>query len=396
MPITKEIEQRPWQPMGTGLAGKDFAKYRFDFLSSLGEYEEDCMYPNELNELELNQNCPKSVNAMIDYKGYDKSIDAWIIKKQYQSIKNYFHYESESDRKEWSKFIDNMAEAFIYSKIVMPDGYVFQKQRGVCSGADETTMINSRINYFYLQFGVIFQALKRKSRLHFDGMSISSRDANVHVCSEYEQKKKIVQESISQESDQSINNKPKRVTLPKILALVVYGDDSVSRTVNVNFDEFRKDLKQHFNAVAHKEKTVVKEFVKLDKENYSNEDAWVSSIDDITFCGYQVRLDKNTKIPYSYRPTEEWLLKSCMKPDPPSRSKTRSSEAYEIVQQRKTLGLTKENNNDERNKFFENPWSTARNLKSFVELGADKNDDFRVIYEKFHEKYDDEMAFYLD
>ena len=67
-PLTKELEHRPWQPFGTGLAGRDFAKYRHDFLATVDGQE-------------------NSQNMMIDYKGYDKSVDAWIIREQYKSIK---------------------------------------------------------------------------------------------------------------------------------------------------------------------------------------------------------------------------------------------------------------------------------------------------------------------
>lgn len=40
-PIMKELEQRPWLPLGSGLAGKDFARYRYDFMSNESFYESE-------------------------------------------------------------------------------------------------------------------------------------------------------------------------------------------------------------------------------------------------------------------------------------------------------------------------------------------------------------------
>merc|ERR1719483_1481108 len=98
---------------------------------------------------------------MLDYKGYDASVDAWIIKMQYQSVKGYFQYEDGKQEKEYHNLIDALCREFIYSKYVMPDGFVFEKSRGVTSGAFETTYMNSRINYFYIQFGAFLQEIRR-------------------------------------------------------------------------------------------------------------------------------------------------------------------------------------------------------------------------------------------
>ena len=113
-PLTREIDHRSWLPYASGLSGKDFAKYRYDFLSAELEKENDSENDSE-NQIGQTQ------NIMLDYKGYDNSIDEWIIRAQYESIKNYFHYNSIKEQTQWHNFIDNMADTFINSKIVMPD-----------------------------------------------------------------------------------------------------------------------------------------------------------------------------------------------------------------------------------------------------------------------------------
>ena len=129
-PIQNEFDARPWQPLGSGIPGEDGAKYRFNFMNTRSFLEH-----GDHEQI-----------AMLDYKGYDSSVDAWIIERQYESIKMYFEYrggllskienslcfskfsqscfshENDYDRERYSNLIDSLCKEFIYSKYVIAGG----------------------------------------------------------------------------------------------------------------------------------------------------------------------------------------------------------------------------------------------------------------------------------
>ena len=148
-PLENELKNRPWLPWASGTSGNDAAIYQKQFLESKCEIEDNPAF--NLNEKWV----------MLDYKSYDSSIDKWVIDKMYESIKSYFDFGR--DKQKWFNFIDKMKLNFVNAKFIMPDGLVFQKLRGVTSGASETTYINTRINYFYINFGVVLQQLRIKN-----------------------------------------------------------------------------------------------------------------------------------------------------------------------------------------------------------------------------------------
>lgn len=260
-PLQNEYDSRPWLPCGSGVAGTDGGKYRYNFITARSFLE--------------NENSDDIKTAMIDYQGYDSSVDAWVIKEQYQSIKNYFDFGDERD--EWHNFIDNLRNEFINSKFMMPDGFIFAKTRGVTSGAYETTYINSRVNYFYIQFGAIYQQL--------------------------------------------LNSGTKLIT--KILGVVVSGDDCLVRSRNFNFDQFRSHVKTHFNATVHSDpKTVINP---------------AGQLEGLQFCGYQVRLDEHSQ-PMTYRDRHVWFEKIILSASTPNYKKT---DQKELLEKHKALNLYK-------------------------------------------------------
>ena len=147
------------------------------------------------------------------------------------------------------------------------------------------------------------------------------------------------------------------------------------------------------------------------------------------FCGYQIRLRKTTtatpdktKIlsknnsfePYPYRESHIWFEKTLCRPDDPAEQKGVDKIEVNLIEERKKLGLVSctkadESKNtrkivingetimiDENINLFDNKWVTAGKLKSFKELKACEDPSFKAVFEKFHYKFDDEMAFYLD
>ena len=321
-PIQNEFDARPWQPLGSGIPGEDGAKYRYNFMNTNSrklEHDEDMI-------------------AMLDYKGYDASVDAWIIKMQYESIKTYFEYADEKEEEEYHNLIDALSREFINSKYVMPDGFVFEKSRGVTSGAFETTYMNSRINFFYIQFGGFLQELRNQQK---------------YILKPLKTRKTI-----------------------KILSVVVYGDDCLCKVRNFNFDEYRKDVKDYFNAIVHEHpKTVINK---------------PGNFEGLKFCGYEVRKDEKTGIVQTFRNRNEWFEKIIMYQKVPSYNKADQKERIEHHKNLKLFTI------DDNAKEFCHPWSTQRQLESFKDIGAYKDPLFKMFYDKFFELYLDTLSFHPD
>lgn len=322
-PIQNEFDARPWQPLGSGIPGEDGAKYRYNFMNT----------NNRKNEFD------EDMVAMLDYKGYDASVDAWIIKMQYQSVKGYFQYQDKKEENEYHNLIDALCREFIYSKYVMPDGFVFEKSRGVTSGAFETTYMNSRINYFYIQFGGFLQEIRRS------GLTIQK----------------------------PLNTKHRHT---KILSVVVYGDDCLCKVRNFDFVQYGIDVKHYFNAEVHQSpKTVINK---------------PGNFEGLKFCGYEVRKDEKTGIVQTFRNRHEWFEKIIMVQKVPSYQKADQKERIKHHQELNLFTI------DDNNNEFCHPWSTQRQLESFKDIGAYKDPLFKLFYDKFFELYLDTLCFHPD
>lgn len=89
----------------------------------------------------------------IDYSNYDSSVPAWLILDMFEIVKLYF------DEK-YHKEIDQVCRYFIHTKIIMPDGSVKEKHKGIPSGSYFTQIIGSLVNlqmvltYFVARHGV--------------------------------------------------------------------------------------------------------------------------------------------------------------------------------------------------------------------------------------------------
>lgn len=87
----------------------------------------------------------------VDFSGFDSSISPNLIRMAFNVLKTYFPTMDMEHTGVWNMVIDY----FINTPIIMPDGYVYRKQRGVPSGSYFTQMIDSIVNFFAVQYASV-------------------------------------------------------------------------------------------------------------------------------------------------------------------------------------------------------------------------------------------------
>lgn len=86
----------------------------------------------------------------LDFSGFDASIHARLIDMAFSILAKQIDW-SVSSKSDWNKIVNY----FIHTPILMPDGEVYTKHKGVPSGSYFTQMIDSIVNYFAIQYVVI-------------------------------------------------------------------------------------------------------------------------------------------------------------------------------------------------------------------------------------------------
>lgn len=81
----------------------------------------------------------------LDYSGFDSSIHPELIRMAFRIIRSWFSPEYKSD-------IDLLESYFINTLIVMPDGYIYRKERGVPSGSYFTQVVDSIVNFISVEY----------------------------------------------------------------------------------------------------------------------------------------------------------------------------------------------------------------------------------------------------
>lgn len=83
-----------------------------------------------------------------DFSGFDSSIGTRLIGIAFDVIRTWYEGRYHED----IRLIENY---FIFTPIIMPDGNVYVKKRGVPSGSYFTQLVDSIVNYFAIQYIVI-------------------------------------------------------------------------------------------------------------------------------------------------------------------------------------------------------------------------------------------------
>ncbi|AZT88594.1 RNA-dependent RNA polymerase [Penicillium digitatum partitivirus 1] len=95
----------------------------------------------------------------LDFSGFDTRVPAWLIRVAFDILRQNIRWDSfrgekvsKRDAQKWRNVWDGMVWYFINTPILMPDGRMFRKYRGVPSGSWFTQMIDSVVNYILVDY----------------------------------------------------------------------------------------------------------------------------------------------------------------------------------------------------------------------------------------------------
>lgn len=86
-----------------------------------------------------------SLRYCLDFSSYDASLHPSLISFAFQVLKTHFRMV---DDKAW----ESIVHYFIHTRIILPDGMVYQKHQGVPSGSYFTQLVDSICNFLILQY----------------------------------------------------------------------------------------------------------------------------------------------------------------------------------------------------------------------------------------------------
>jgi hypothetical protein len=95
----------------------------------------------------------------IDFSSFDTKVPAWLIRAAFGILRQNIEFStfqgkpvSKEDAQKWKNVWDGMVWYFINTPILMPDGRMFRKYRGVPSGSWWTQMIDSVVNFILIEY----------------------------------------------------------------------------------------------------------------------------------------------------------------------------------------------------------------------------------------------------
>lgn len=86
----------------------------------------------------------------LDFSRFDATIHAKLIQRAFWILRTWFEPSEEID-----KLFHQIENYFVFTPIVMPDGNIYVKRRGVPSGSWFTQLVDSIINYFAIQYAML-------------------------------------------------------------------------------------------------------------------------------------------------------------------------------------------------------------------------------------------------
>ncbi|AIE47664.1 RNA-dependent RNA polymerase [Verticillium albo-atrum partitivirus-1] len=103
----------------------------------------------------------------LDFSGFDNGVPPWIIHVAFDILHanvDWLNWRgkptSKRSRQKWRNVWDGMKWYFINTPILMPDGRMFRKHRGVPSGSWFTQLVDSVVNYILVKYAFNCQELK--------------------------------------------------------------------------------------------------------------------------------------------------------------------------------------------------------------------------------------------
>jgi len=106
----------------------------------------------------------------LDFSSFDSTVPSWLIRVAFDILHQNIDWEhwrgkpvSKRNRQKWRNVWDGMVWYFINTPILMPDGRMFRKRRGVPSGTWFTQLIDSVVNYIVVKYITECQGVAAKS-----------------------------------------------------------------------------------------------------------------------------------------------------------------------------------------------------------------------------------------
>lgn len=95
----------------------------------------------------------------VDFSAFDTKVPSWLIRVAFDILKQNIEFSTfqgkpvnKEDAQKWRNVWDAMVWYFINTPILMPDGRMFRKFRGVPSGSWWTQMIDSVVNHILIDY----------------------------------------------------------------------------------------------------------------------------------------------------------------------------------------------------------------------------------------------------
>lgn len=95
----------------------------------------------------------------LDFSKFDTKVPSWLIRVAFDILRQNIEWStfrgkpvSVRDRQKWRNVWDGMVWYFINTPILMPDGRMFRKRRGIPSGSWFTQLIDSVVNYILVDY----------------------------------------------------------------------------------------------------------------------------------------------------------------------------------------------------------------------------------------------------
>ncbi|QJQ28889.1 RNA-dependent RNA polymerase [Botrytis cinerea partitivirus 3] len=106
----------------------------------------------------------------LDFSAFDSSVPQWLIRTAFDILHQNVDWlnwrgkpTTKRSRQKWRNVWDGMVWYFINTPILMPDGRMFRKRRGVPSGTWFTSLVDSVVNYIIVEYLTKCQQVEAKN-----------------------------------------------------------------------------------------------------------------------------------------------------------------------------------------------------------------------------------------
>nr|UDL14346.1 MAG: RNA-dependent RNA polymerase [Gammapartitivirus sp.] len=120
----------------------------------------------------------------LDFSAFDTKVPAWLVRVAFDVLRQNINWSTfqgqpvgKTDAQKWRNVWDAMVWYFVNTPILMPDGRMFRKFRGVPSGSWWTQMIDSVVNHILIDYLAACQEVEiRNLRVLGDDSAFRSGD----------------------------------------------------------------------------------------------------------------------------------------------------------------------------------------------------------------------------